>query len=121
MSTIQLLENHEQWQQLYKILAEANPANQSIQRELGKLSNNKDTYIAQLKLQWDTKPTPLFTQSDIKRMCSAHYTRDQEEDILDELQGRPTNKMNPRDWVVKDNNKWIGFDAEAGEYLEAPI
>ena len=45
LSTIQLLENHEQWQQLYKILAEVNPANQSIQRELGKLSNNKDTYI----------------------------------------------------------------------------
>ena len=50
LSTIQLIENHEQWQQLYKILAEANPANQSIQRELGKLSNNKDTYVAQLKL-----------------------------------------------------------------------
>ena len=58
MSTIQLLENHEQWQQLYKILAEANPANQSIQRELGKLSNNKDTYIAQLKLQLDSRPVP---------------------------------------------------------------
>ena len=121
MSTIQLLENHEQWQQLYKILAEANPANQSIQRELGKLSNNKDTYIAQLKLQWDARPVPLFTQSDIKRLCSAFYTRDQEEDILDELQDRPTNKMNPRDWVVKDNNQWRGFDAESGDYLEAPI
>ena len=105
MSTIQLLENHEQWQQLYKILAEANPANQSIQRELGKLSNNKDTYIAQLKLQWDARPVPLFTQSDIKRLCSAFYTRDQEEIILDELQDRPTNKMSPRDWVVKDNNQ----------------
>ena len=121
MSTIQLLENHEQWQQLYKILAEANPANQSIQRELGKLSNNKDTYIAQLKLQWDSRPVPLFTQSDIKRLCSAFYTRAQEEDIFDELVDRHTNKMSPRDWVVKDNNQWRGFDAEAGDYLENPI
>ena len=68
LSTIQLIENHEQWQQLYKILAEANPANQSIQRELGKLSNNKDTYVAQLKLAWDSRPVPLYGQADIKEV-----------------------------------------------------
>ena len=45
MSTMQVLENHENWQTLYKILAEANPTNEKLQQELGKLSNNKDTYI----------------------------------------------------------------------------
>ena len=94
LSTIQSIENHEQWSQLYKILAEANPTNQSIQRELGKLSNNKDTYLAQLKLAWDSRPVPLYGQEDIKRLCSAFYARDQNENVLDELQERVMSQMN---------------------------
>ena len=121
LSTIQLIENHEQWQQLYKILAEANPANQSIQRELGKLSNNKDTYVAQLKLAWDSRPVPLYGQEDIKRLCSAFYARDQNENVLDELQERVMSQMNSRDWIIKDTAQWKGFDAENGTYHEAPI
>ena len=121
MSTIQLLENHEQWQTLYCILAAANPTDQSIQRELGKLSNNKDTYISQLKVQWDARPTPLFTQADIKKLCSNYYARDQENDIIDDLQNRPSARMSPRDWVVKDGNIWRGYDPEIGDYLQEPI
>ena len=92
MSTIQQLENHENWQTLYKILAEVNPTDQNIQRELGKLSNNKDTYISQLQVQWDSRPQPLYTQADIKRLCFNFYARDADNDIIDELQERPSAK-----------------------------
>ena len=58
LNTIQSIENHEQWSQLYKILAEAHPTNQSIQNELGKLANNKETHLTQLKTLWDSRPVP---------------------------------------------------------------
>ena len=121
MSTIQLLENHEQWQTLYRILAAANPTDQAIQKELGKLSNNKDTYLSQLKVLWDARPIPLFTQADIKKLCSNYYARDQDNDIIDDLQNRTSARMSPRDWVVKEGNRWVGFDPEIGDYLQEPI
>ena len=118
---MQVLENHENCQTLYKILAEANPTNEKLQRELGKLSNNKDTYIQQLKLQWDSRPIPLYTQSDIKKLCSNYYANKTENDIIDGLQDRATAEMSSRDWVVKDSNIWKGWDCEMGAYFTQPI
>ena len=114
LNTIQSIENHEQWSQLYKILAEAHPTNQSIQTELGKLSNNKETHLAQLKQAWDSRPVPLYGQEDIKRLCSAFYARDPADIVLDEMQERVMGHMDPRDWIIKDTAQWKGFDAENG-------
>ena len=121
MSTIQVLENHENWQTLYKILAAQNPTDPDIQRELGRLSNNKDTYISQLQVEWDSRPIPLYTQADIKKLCSNYYAREADNAVLDELQDRPSARMSSRDWVVKDGNIWRGYDPEMGDYLEQPI
>ena len=121
LSTIQSIENHEQWSQLYKILAEAHPTNQSIQTELGKLSNNKETHLAQLKQAWDSRPVPLYGQDDIKRLCSAFYARDPSDIVLDEMQERVMGHMDPRDWIIKDTAQWKGFDAENGTYHDNPI
>ena len=99
LSTIQSIENHEQWSQLYKILAEAHPTNQSIQTELGKLSNNKETHLAQLKTAWDSRPVPLYGQDDIKRLCTAFYARDPSDIVLDEMQERVIGHMvRRREW-----------------------
>ena len=75
-NTLQPLENTENWQTLYKILAEAHPDDQNIQKELGKLSNNKNTSIKQLQRQWDARPEPLYTQVDIRRLCSNYYSKE---------------------------------------------
>merc|ERR1712215_398953 len=50
-------------QTLYKILLENHPDNEQIQKELGKLTNNKDTYLRQIIDLWDKRtqaktPTP---------------------------------------------------------------
>ena len=121
LSTIQSIENHEQWSQLYKILAEAHPTNQSIQNELGKLANNKETHLSQLKTAWDRKPVPLYGQEDIKRLNTAFYARDQSDGVLDEMLERVVGHMDPRDWVIKDTAQWRGFDAENGTYHDNPI
>ena len=97
LSTIASIENHEQWTQLYKILSEAHPANQSIQTELGKLSNNKETHLAQLKTLWDSRPVPLYNQEDIKRLCTSFYARDPADAVLDEMSERVLGHMDSRD------------------------
>ena len=73
-NTLQQLENHENWQTIYRILAEAHPDRADIQAELSKLSNNKNTYVKQLQAQWAAKPTPLYTEVDIRRLCSNYYS-----------------------------------------------
>ena len=120
-NTLQPLENTENWQTLYKILAEAHPDNQNIQKELGKLSNNKNTYIKQLQRQWDARPEPLYTQVDIRRLCSNYYSNEVENDIVDGLQDRTTCKMSARDWIIKTENEWKGWDPELSQYFDVPI
>ena len=121
LSTIQSIENHEQWSQLYKILAEAHPTNQSIQTELGKLANNRETHLSQLKTLWEQRPVPLYSQDDIKRLNTAFYARDPSESVLDEMQDRILGHMNSRDWIIRDTAQWRGFDAENGTYHDSPI
>ena len=121
LSTIQSIENHEQWSQLYKILHEAIPTNKSIKDELGKLANNRETHLSQLKTEWDSRPVPLYSQDDIKRLCTAFYARDQFEGVLDEMQDRFLGHMNSRDWIIRDTAQWRGFDAENGTYHDDPI
>ena len=54
-NTLQQLENQENWQKLYEILEEALPGRDDVQAELGKLSNNKNTYVKQLQALWESK------------------------------------------------------------------
>ena len=121
LSTIQSIENHEQWSQLYKILSEAIPDNQSIQSELSKLANNKETHLSQLKQLWDRKPVPLFDQADIKRLCTQYYAREEAMLVQDEMQERSVGRMDPRDYIIKGTAQWQGYDAENGRYHTKPI
>ena len=120
-NTLQQLENHENWQTIYKILAEAHPDRADIQAELGKLSNNKNTYVKQLQAQWEAKPTPLYNEVDIRRLCSNYYSNRAENDIVDGLLDRNTCEMQARDWIVKSELKWLGWDPEISQYMELPI
>ena len=56
---MELLDN---MQTLYKILLETHPDNEKIQKELGKLTNNKDTYLRQIIDLWDKRTQPTYTE-----------------------------------------------------------
>ena len=96
-NTLQQLENQENWQKLYEILEEALPGRNDVQAELGKLSNNKNTYVKQLQAQWDSKPTPQFNEVDIRRLCSSWYSNRVVNDVVDSLLDRDTSEMSSRD------------------------
>ena len=120
-NTIQQLENQENWKKLYEILAEAHPGRDDIQAELGKLSNNKHTYVKQLQTQWESKPTPLYTEADIKRINSAWYSNRTVNGVVGSLLDRVSTEVHPRDWIIKSEQKWIAWDSENSEYMSLPI
>ena len=120
-NALQQLENHKNWQTIYCILADAHPDRADIQAELSKLSNNKNTYVKQLQEQWVAKPTPLFTEVDIRRLCSNYYSNRAENGIVDNLLGRESCEMQPRDWIVRSEQKWVAWDPETSRYMDLPI
>ena len=120
-NTIQQLENQENWKKLYEILAEAHPGRDDIQAELGKLSNNKNSYVKQIQAQWESKPTPLYTEADIKRINSAWYSNRTVNGVVGTLLDRVTTEVHSRDWIIKSEQKWIAWDSENSEYMSLPI
>ena len=120
-NTIQQLENQENWKKLYEILAEAHPGRDDIQAELGKLSNNKNSYVKQIQAQWEAKPTPLYTEADIKRINSAWYSNRTVNGVVGTLLDRATTEVHSRDWIIKSEQKWIAWDSENSEYMSLPI
>ena len=103
-STLHDLELSDNMQTLYKILLKTYPDNEEIQKELGKLTNNKDTYIKQLITQWNSRSQPLYTEIDIKKLCSSYYANDQDNAVVDGLQSRTKCKMDSRSWVIKTDS-----------------
>ena len=120
-NTIQQLENQENWKKLYEILAEAHPGRDDIQAELGKLGNNRNSYVKQIQAQWEAKPTPLYTEADIKRINSAWYSNRTVNDVVGTLLDRATTEVHSRDWIIKSEQKWIAWDSENSEYMSLPI
>ena len=120
-STLHDLELSDNMQTLYKILLKTHPDNEEIQKELGKLTNNKDTYIKQLITQWNSRSQPLYTEIDIKKLCSSYYANDQDNAVVDGLQNRTKCKMDSRSWVIKTDSLWRGWSPEDSQYFADPI
>ena len=120
-SALHDLELSDNMQTLYKILLKTHPDNPEIQKELGKLTNNKDTYIRQLIDLWNSRAQAWYTEIEIKRLCSSYYASDHENSVVDSLQGRTMCKMDARSWVVKSDSVWRGWNPEDSQYFDAPI
>ena len=120
-SALHDLELSDNMQTLYKILLKTHPDNEEIQKELGKLTNNKDTYINQLITQWNGRSQSLYTEIDIKKLCSSYYANDQDNAVVDGLQNRTKCKMDSRSWVIKTDSLWRGWSPEDSQYFVDPI
>ena len=86
-SALHDMELADNMQKLYRILLETNPDNEKIQTELGKLTNNKDTYLRQIIDLWDKRTLPMYTEIEIKQICSTYYANETENAVIDSLQG----------------------------------
>ena len=120
-SALHDMELADNMQTLYKILLETHPDNEQIQKELGKLTNNKDTYLRQIIDLWDKRTQARYTEIEIKQICSTYYANETENAVVDSLQGREKCKMESRNWIVKTDSVWRGWNPEDSEYFEAPI
>merc|ERR1712030_202648 len=79
------------------------------------------THLKHILDLWHGRKLHTYTELAIKQACSAHYANEVENAVIDELQGRTTNKMESRNWVIKTDVKWIGWDPEKSEYFKDPI
>ena len=66
-SALHGMELADNMQTLYKILLETHPDNEQIQKELGKLTNSKDTYLRQIIDLWNKRTLPTYTEIEIKK------------------------------------------------------
>ena len=120
-SALREMELMDNMQTIYKIMLETNPDNEKVQKELGKLTNNKDTHLRQIIDLWDNRKLHTYTELDIKQSCSTFYANEVENAVINDLQGRETCKMESRNWVVKTDVKWKGWNPEESEYFADPI
>ena len=120
-SALRDMEMQDNMQKIFELMLETNPANEKVQTELAKLSNNKDTHLQQIIDLWHGRRLHLYTELDIKRSCSAYYANELENAVVNDLQGRTTNKMESRNWVIKTDVRWIGWNPEDSEYYIDPI
>ena len=97
------------------------PGNEEIQEQVDRLTNKKYTHIKQLMTLWNARSILLFTELDIKQLCSSYYANEQERNAVDRLQHREQCKMDARSWVVKSENSWMGWDPESSSYFPDPI
>ena len=104
-SALRDMEMQDNMQKIFELMLETNPANEKVQTELAKLSNNKDTHLQQIIDLWHGRRLHLYTELDIKRSCSAYYANELENAVVNDLQGRTTNKMESRNWVIKTDVK----------------
>ena len=92
-SALREMELMDNMQTIYKIMLETNPDNEKVQKELGKLTNNKDTHLRQIIDLWHGRKLHTYTELDIKQSCSAYYANEVENAVINDLQGRNTNKI----------------------------
>ena len=82
-SALHDMELSDNMQTLYKILLQTHPDNEEIQKELGKLTNNKDTYLRQIIDLWNKRAQATYTEIEIKRLCSVYYANENENAVVD--------------------------------------
>merc|ERR1712208_103761 len=111
-SALRDMEMMDNMQKIFELMLETNPANEKVQKELGKLTNNKDTHLRQIIDLWHGRRLHTYTELDIKQICSTFYANEIENAVINDLQGRETCKMESRNWVVKTDSIWRGWNPE---------
>ena len=120
-STVQNLEINDNLETVLNLLQDVAPGNEKIKTEIGKISKNRNTFIQQLQTLWNNRTQPMYTEMEIRQLCSQYYSEELQNSIVDLQQGRPTCRMDPKNWIIKSDDKWLGWNAEMSEYFAEPI
>ena len=120
-SLFQSIEAKEQIEKVLVAINDALPGKKSIQDELSKYSQSKDTFIKQLQEMWHQREMPIFTELQIRQMNSTYYSDKSRKQVSSKLHGQELVEMPSRDWVIKTETAWKGWNASESSYYETPI
>ena len=120
-SLLQSIEAKEQIEKVLEAINVALPGKKSIQDELSKYSQSKDTFIKQLIEMWQKREMPIFTELKIRQMNSKYYSDKTRKQVSSSLHGQELVEMPSRDWVIKTETAWKGWNASESRYYETPI
>jgi hypothetical protein len=121
-STIQQLQANLKFEKLLDLFEEIAPNNQNVQKQISLLSNSKSNYIKKLQSMWHAIQTPKFTELEIREICQGYYMSLERTNEMRLVQG--LNKIaivDPRNWVVKSESAWHGWNCETGSYFSEPL
>ena len=120
-SLLQSIEAKEQIEKILVAINDAFPGKKQIQDELSKYSQSKDTFIKQLQEMWHQREMSVFTELQIRQMNSTYYSDKARKQVSSKLHGQDLVEMPSRDWVIKTETAWKGWNASESNYYETPI
>ena len=120
-SILQSIEAKERIEKVLEAINEAFPGKKQIEDELSKYSQSKDTFISKLLELYQQREMPIFTELKIRQMNSAFYSDKSRKQISSKLHGQELVEMPSRDWVIKTETAWKGWNSSESRYYETPI
>ena len=87
-----------------------------VTAKLSDLTSSKCSYIKQLIKDWENRVKPDYDEEEIKQM-NIDYLGNQDEEGNDmELRQELMTVVSTKDWVLKERDRWKGFNPTKGKY-----
>jgi hypothetical protein len=121
-TTIQQLQANQKFEKLLNLFEEIAPDNEKVQKQISLLSNSKGNYIKKLQSMWHSIQTPKFTELEIREICQGYFMDLERTNELRLVQGLDKIAIvDSRNWVVKSEQTWSGWNCESGSYYTEPL
>ena len=109
------------FQSLIDVLQEAIPENALLQNKLSDLTSSKGSYIKQLIKECEGRVTPNYNEEEIRQMNIDHIGDQDEQGTNMELRQEHRAVVSTKDWILKERDKWKGYNPIKGKYELKPI
>lgn len=120
-STLSNLETAENLETVLKLLSEVAPQNLNVQREVEKISKSTTTQINQLTKRWESRKQPFWSEISLRELNSQYLAEQKQNTVIKQSLGLPLCDVEARNFIVKSNSVWRGFQLETGTYLSDPL
>ena len=121
-NTIQQIEATKKFEKILDLFEDIAPGNQKVQKQISLLSNSKQNFIKKLQIQWHSIQTPKFTELEIREINQMYFMDLERINELRTIQGlEKIALVDSRNWVIKSEHCWSGWDPEAGAYFTEPL
>ena len=121
-STIQQIEATKKFEKILNLFEDIAPGNQKVQKQISLLTNSKENFIKKLQTEWLSMKVPKFTELEIREINQTYFMDLERINELRVIQGlEKIALVDSRNWVIKSEHCWSGWDPEAGAYMTDPL